>query len=66
MIRLGLALAAVALLSVPSIATAADYKTFVGCDDLAENPIPSHVCQVDDFPGAFFESDSEVEVENLR
>lgn len=63
MIRLGLALITAALFSMPSVATAAEYKTFVGCDDLAENPAPSHVCQVDDFPGAFFESDSEVEVE---
>jgi hypothetical protein len=65
MIRLGLgvALAATALLLMPSIATAAEYETFVGCDDLAENPVPSHVCRVGDFPGAFFESDSNVEVE---
>src|ERR1044072_4053956 len=65
MIRLGLgvALAATALLSMPSVSSAAEYETFVGCNDLAENPIPSHVCQVGDFPGAFFESDSEVEVE---
>lgn len=65
MIRLsvGLALAVAALLSIPSVATAADYETFVGCDDLAENPIPSHVCELGDFPGAYFESDAEVEVE---
>lgn len=60
---LGLALAAAALFWVPSAATAADYETFVGCDDLAENPIPSHVCELGDFPGAYFESDTEVEVE---
>jgi hypothetical protein len=60
---LGFALVAAALLSIPLSASAAEYETFVGCDDFAENPIPSHVCQVGDFPGAFFESDTDVEVE---
>lgn len=60
---LGFALVAAALLSIPLSASAAEYETFVGCDDFAENPIPSHVCQVGDFPGAFFESDEETEYE---
>jgi hypothetical protein len=52
-----------ALLSIPLSASAAEYKTFVGCDDLAENPIPEHVCLVGDFPGAYFESSVETEYE---
>jgi hypothetical protein len=60
---LGVALVAAALLSIPLSASAAEYEMFVGCDDLAENPIPSHVCQVGDLPGVFFESDEETEYE---
>lgn len=60
---IGLVLAAMALLLVPLPASAAEYETFVGCDDLAENPVPSHECQLGDFPGAFFESDVETEYE---
>jgi hypothetical protein len=62
-LSIGLVLAAMALLLVPLPASAAEYETFVGCDDLAENPIPSHECQLGDFPGAFFESDIETELE---
>ena len=51
------------LLTPLSAAQAAEYRTFVGCDDLAENPIPAHVCQVGDFPAAYFESDVETEYE---
>lgn len=60
---LGFALLAAASLSIPMSASAAEYQTFVGCDDFAENPVPSHVCQLGDFPGAFFESDEETEYE---
>lgn len=60
---LGLLLAAAALLLLPLSASAAEYKTFVGCDDLSPNPIPSHECQIGDFPGAYFESDVETEFE---
>jgi len=58
-----LGIATVVLLAMPPSASAAEYETFVGCDDLAESPIPSHECQVGDFPGAFFESDVDTEVE---
>ncbi|HET6998780.1 MAG TPA: hypothetical protein VFI03_09335 [Solirubrobacterales bacterium] len=58
---LGFVLAtAIALLASVS-ASAAEYDTFVGCDDLTENPVPSHVCQVGDFPGAYFASDVDTE-----
>lgn len=60
---LGLVLAATASLLIPLPANAAEYETFVGCDDFAENPVPSHECQVGDFPGAFFESDVNAEYE---
>jgi hypothetical protein len=60
---LGIALAAIASFSIPLSASAAEYETFVGCDDLAANPIPSHVCQVGDFPGAFFAADTDTNVE---
>lgn len=60
---LGLIVAATASLFIPLHASAAEYKTFVGCDDLSENPVPSHVCQIGDSPGAYFESDVDVEVE---
>ncbi|MET0304915.1 MAG: hypothetical protein ABW196_01650 [Solirubrobacterales bacterium] len=56
-------LTAAALLSIPSSAAAAEYDTFVGCDDLSENPVPAHVCQIGDFPGAYFESDEDTEYE---
>jgi hypothetical protein len=63
MILLGALLAAAASLAIPLSASAAEIETFVGCDDLAAEPIPSHVCQIGDFPGAFFESDEDVEYE---
>jgi hypothetical protein len=47
----------------PSSAGAAEYRTFVGCNDLAEIPVPSHVCHVGDFPAAYFESDTDTEYE---
>jgi hypothetical protein len=56
-------LAAAVLLSIPLSANAAEYDTFVGCDDLSENPVPSHACQLGDFPGAYFESDVDTEYE---
>jgi hypothetical protein len=60
---LGVALLATTLLLTPSPASAAEYETFVGCDDLAANPIPAHDCQLGDFPGAYFETDEETEYE---
>src|ERR1044072_2954929 len=56
---MGLVVAAAVSLSMPLAASAAEYETFVGCDDLAANPTPSHVCHVGDFPGAFLESDTD-------
>jgi hypothetical protein len=60
---LGLLLAAAMLFATPLSANAAEYETFVGCDDLDENPVPAHVCQIGDFPGAFFASDVDTEYE---
>lgn len=60
-VLLCISLMAAALLSIPSSAAAAEYDTFVGCDDLSESPAPSHVCQIGDFPGAYFESDVDTE-----
>ncbi len=58
---LGMLLAAAASLSIPLSASAASYTTFVGCDDLSGAPIPSHTCELGDFPGAYFESDVDTE-----
>jgi hypothetical protein len=60
---LGLVLATAASLLIPLPANAAEYETFVGCDDLAENPVPAHSCQTGDFLGAYFESDVDTEYE---
>jgi hypothetical protein len=60
---LGLVLIAMTALSIPPSSSAATYETFVGCDDLSENPVPAHVCQLGDFPGAYFESDVDTEYE---
>ncbi len=60
---LSLVLAAGALLLLPLSASAATYETFVGCNDLSSSPIPTHVCQLGDFPGAYFESDVDTEYE---
>jgi hypothetical protein len=51
------------LAAIPASAGAANYDTFAGCDDLADNPVPSHVCQLDDFPAAYFEADADTEYE---
>jgi hypothetical protein len=54
--------AAVACL-LPATAFGAQYSTYVGCSPSA-SAAPSHVCQIGDEPGAFFESpDAEVEYE---
>jgi hypothetical protein len=58
----GLVLAAAVSLSVPLSASAAEYETFVGCE-LAANAVPSHVCQLGDSLGAYFESDVDAEYE---
>jgi len=59
----GLVLAGAVSLLIPLAASAAEYSAFVGCDDLAGDPIPSHVCLTDDFPGAYFEADEDTEYE---
>ncbi len=58
---LGLLVTAAVFLAAPLQAGAAEYKTFVGCDDFAVTPVPSHACQVSDFPAAYFESDVDAE-----
>lgn len=60
-LSLGVVIVAAVALLAPAAASAAEYETFVGCDEFAENPAPSHVCQNDEFPGAYFESDEETE-----
>lgn len=59
----GIAICGAALALLPLSASAAEYRTFVGCNDLSENPIPAHVCHIGDFPGAYFESDTDTEYE---
>jgi hypothetical protein len=59
----GLMLAGAISLLIPLAASAAEYSAFVGCDDLAEDPVPSHVCLTDDFPAAYFEADEDTEYE---
>src|SRR6476660_5848126 len=59
---LALVLTVTASLLVPLSASAAEYETFVGCDDLSENPVPAHACLTSDFP-AYFESDVDTEYE---
>ncbi len=55
--RLGLALIlATGLLALPaSMAEAAGYSAYVGCS-ISASAAPSHVCQIGDEPGAYFES----------
>ncbi len=48
------------LLATPTTSSAANFVAYVGCSNFAE-AAPSHVCQIGDNPGAFFESDTEVE-----
>jgi hypothetical protein len=62
-ILLGMVLAIAASLLIPLTASAASYETFVGCDDLSENPVPAHACLTTDFPAAFFASDVDTEYE---
>ncbi len=59
----GLTMSIAGLLLVPLSASAAEFETFVGCDALSANPVPAEVCVLGDSPGAFFESDTEVEYE---
>ncbi len=56
---LGALLAAIGSLAIPLSASAAEIETFVACNE--SSPIPSQVCKIGDSPGAFFESDEEVE-----
>lgn len=60
-LSLGIVLTAAIALLVPAAASAAEYDTFVGCDELAANPVPANVCEFDDFPAAYFESDENTE-----
>jgi hypothetical protein len=57
-------LVAIAALAISaSAATAAgNYTAYVGCSQTASTA-PSHVCQLGDEPGAFFESEEETEYE---
>jgi hypothetical protein len=60
----GLLLAAAATLVIlPTAALGAEYEAFVGCDELAENPVPSHECETADSPAAYIESDEGFEYE---
>ena len=58
-----LVLAASAVALIPATASAATVSGFVGCDENAENPQPSHKCLTTDSPAAYFESSEEVEYE---
>jgi hypothetical protein len=60
---LAMLVAGMILSAIPASAAAASYNTFAGCDDLAENPVPSHVCRLGDFPAAYFEADTDTEYE---
>jgi hypothetical protein len=62
--RLALALlsSTVGLMLMPASSPGANVVTYVGCSSTAEAP-PSHVCRLGDEPGAFFESETEVEYE---
>ncbi len=55
---LGLALAGLIALAVPSSAPAANsyHGLFVGCDEAAEPPQPSHECLTTDHMAAYFEA----------
>jgi hypothetical protein len=58
----GLILCGVGLFLVPVTASAATYETYVACSGSAA-AAPATVCKLGDSPGAFFESDEEVEYE---
>jgi hypothetical protein len=62
---LGLTLVAFAIALLPSAASAAPEITaaFVGCDENAEEPQPSHKCLTTDHPAGFFESSEAIEYE---
>ncbi|HEY7255891.1 MAG TPA: hypothetical protein VH476_04330 [Solirubrobacterales bacterium] len=61
---LGLVLAGLLALAVPSSApAAATYNLFAGCDAAAENPQPSHTCLTTDHMAAYFEASEETEYE---
>jgi hypothetical protein len=61
---LGLVLVALSALAIPGSASAAPtYTTFVGCDDTAENPEPSHECLTTDHMAAYFEASEETSYE---
>jgi hypothetical protein len=59
---LGLVLAGLIALAVPASApAAASYTFFVGCDQAAEPPQPSHKCLTTDHMAAYFEASEETE-----
>lgn len=59
---LGTALVAALALAIPAAASAATkYDAFVGCNEGASDPVPSHVCTLADLPAAYFEADVETE-----
>jgi hypothetical protein len=61
---LGLLLSSIALAAfLPGSALAAEYNTFVGCDDESAAPVPSHACLLGDHPAAYLEADEETEYE---
>jgi hypothetical protein len=60
---LGLTLVAFAVALIPGTAWAAPSPGFVGCDETAETPQPSHKCLTTDSPAAYFKSPEEVEYE---
>lgn len=60
---LGLTLVAFAIALLPGTASATEITGFVGCDESAENPQPSHKCLTTDSPAAYFESSEEIEYE---
>lgn len=53
---------ALGLTAITASASAAEYKTYVGCSANADAP-PSHSCELGDSPGAFLEADEETEYE---
>jgi hypothetical protein len=59
---LGTVLATTLALAIPAAASAAEYKTYVGCGTSATTP-PANVCLVGDAVGAFFKSGAETEYE---
>ena len=60
---LGLVLAGLVALVIPAGASAVTYNVFVGCDETAEIPQPSHKCLTTDDMAAYFEASEGTEYE---